>query len=77
MSIDPESTPPGFFYLVLCLISTNMLYSNLETGLSHSYVILRTADGSCNNQRQPKYGQLKTPLQRVLPNEYADGKLKK
>ena len=33
----------------------------------------RTFDGSCNNQRQPKYGQQKTPLQRILPNEYFDG----
>ena len=35
----------------------------------------RTLDGSCNNQFKPKYGQLKTPVQRVLPNAYFDGVL--
>lgn len=35
----------------------------------------RTWDGSCNNQFKPKYGQLKTPVQRVLPNAYFDGVL--
>lgn len=34
----------------------------------------RTIDGSCNNINQPKYGMSKTPLQRILPNEYSDGK---
>ena len=33
----------------------------------------RTADGSCNNLRQPKYGASGTPLQRILPNRYFDG----
>jgi len=32
----------------------------------------RTFDGSCNNKRNPKYGQALTPLQRILPNAYAD-----
>ena len=33
----------------------------------------RTFDGSCNNLIKPKYGVLKTPVQRVLPNQYFDG----
>jgi len=33
----------------------------------------RTLDGSCNNLRQPKYGQANTPMQRILPNAYDDG----
>ena len=32
----------------------------------------RTFDGSCNNLEVPKYGQALTPVQRVLPNAYAD-----
>ena len=32
----------------------------------------RTVDGSCNNIGRPKYGQFLTPLQRILPNAYAD-----
>ena len=36
----------------------------------------RSADGSCNNFRQPKYGQTLTPVQRILPNAYSDGLLK-
>ena len=35
-------------------------------------LFFRTFDGSCNNKRNPKYGQALTPLQRVLPNAYAD-----
>ena len=35
----------------------------------------RTADGSCNNLRQPKYGTSGTPLQRLLPNRYFDGRI--
>ena len=35
----------------------------------------RKLDGSCNNPFKPKYGQLKTPVQRVLPNAYFDGVL--
>ena len=34
----------------------------------------RTPDGSCNNLRQPKYGISGSPLQRILPNKYADGR---
>ena len=33
----------------------------------------RTEDGTCNNLRQPLYGRVFTPVQRVLPNDYADG----
>jgi hypothetical protein len=33
----------------------------------------RAIDGSCNNLQKPKYGQLLTPLQRILPNDYFDG----
>ena len=32
----------------------------------------RTFDGSCNNLEVPKYGQALTPVQRILPNAYAD-----
>ena len=35
----------------------------------------RTADGSCNNLLQPKYGKSGTPLQRILPNSYSDGEI--
>ena len=35
-------------------------------------LIFRTFDGSCNNKRQTKYGQALTPVQRILPNAYAD-----
>ena len=34
----------------------------------------RTIDGTCNNLRNPRLGQVFTPLQRILPNAYADGK---
>ena len=33
----------------------------------------RNQDGSCNNKRNPKYGEAKTPLQRILDPAYADG----
>ena len=33
----------------------------------------RTIDGSCNNLLKPRFGQGSTPLQRILPNAYADG----
>ncbi|XP_047478560.1 LOW QUALITY PROTEIN: chorion peroxidase-like [Penaeus chinensis] len=33
----------------------------------------RTADGSCNNPRQPTWGQSNTPVQRILPARYDDG----
>ena len=33
----------------------------------------RNIDGSCNNKIKSKYGQLLTPLQRILPNAYDDG----
>ena len=32
----------------------------------------RTFDGSCNHRQNSKYGQALTPLQRILPNAYAD-----
>ena len=35
----------------------------------------RTIDGSCNNLGKPRMGQVFTPLQRILPNAYADGML--
>ena len=35
--------------------------------------ICRKIDGSCNNKSKPKYGQLLTPMQRILPNDYEDG----
>ena len=33
----------------------------------------RTFDGTCNNLKTSKWGSAGTPLQRVLPNAYADG----
>ncbi|XP_066942094.1 chorion peroxidase-like [Macrobrachium rosenbergii] len=33
----------------------------------------RTADGSCNNQRNTAWGMSGTPLQRILPPTYGDG----
>ncbi len=33
----------------------------------------RTFEGTCNNLKTPKWGSAGTPLQRVLPNAYADG----
>ena len=36
-------------------------------------LICRKIDGSCNNKSKPKYGQLLTPMQRILPNAYEDG----
>lgn len=33
----------------------------------------RTIDGSCNNLRNPTFGQAKTALQRILPPHYEDG----
>ena len=36
----------------------------------------RTFDGSCNNIKEPKLGQALTPVQRILPNAYADNFLR-
>lgn len=33
----------------------------------------RKIDGTCNNRRQPLFGALRTPLQRVLRNAYGNG----
>ena len=33
----------------------------------------RTADGSCNNLKNPKYGMSATPLKRLMPSKYDDG----
>ena len=33
----------------------------------------RSIDGSCNNLQNPKFGQVLTPVQRILKNAYADG----
>ena len=33
----------------------------------------RSIDGSCNNLENPKFGQVLTPVQRILKNAYADG----
>lgn len=33
----------------------------------------RTADGSCNNLQNPEFGQVNTPVQRILPPIYDDG----
>ena len=35
----------------------------------------RTQDGSCNNRRNPAWGQASTSLQRILHPKYEDGKL--
>ena len=35
----------------------------------------RSFDGSCNNLKEPKFGMRGTPYQRILENDYADGKL--
>ena len=35
----------------------------------------RNLDGTCNSKVNPRFGEVYTPLQRVLPNAYADGKL--
>jgi hypothetical protein len=35
----------------------------------------RSFDGSCNNLKEPKFGMRGTPFQRILENDYADGKL--
>ena len=32
----------------------------------------RSIDGSCNNLQNPKFGQVMTPVQRILKNAYAD-----
>lgn len=34
----------------------------------------RTADGSCNNVGNPEFGKSNTPVQRILPPTYDDGK---
>ena len=34
----------------------------------------RNLDGTCNSKVNPRFGEVYTPLQRVLPNAYADGK---
>lgn len=36
--------------------------------------LYRTIDGTCNNQEQPWIGAAKTPLNRLAPNTYEDGK---
>ena len=35
----------------------------------------RTPDGSCNNLKNAKYGMSATPLKRLLPSKYDDGKM--
>ena len=45
-----------------------------ETPKCNPNSMYRTIDGSCNNLRNPNFGQVFTPLQRLIPNAYADGK---
>ena len=37
----------------------------------------RTFDGTCNNLQQPSWGSALSPLERLAPAEYDDGKLNK
>ena len=46
-----------------------------ETPTCNPNRMFRTIDGSCNNLRNPKFGQVFTPLQRLISNAYADGEL--
>ena len=46
-----------------------------KTPRCNSNSMYRMIDGSCNNLVNPKFGQVFTPLQRLIPNAYSDGEL--
>ena len=60
-------------YLANADISNTDLMENCPSQPECSELMFRTADGSCNNQKNPKYGMSATPLKRLMPSKYDDG----
>ena len=62
-------------YLANADISNTDLMENCPPQPECSALKFRTPDGSCNNQKNPKYGMSATPLKRLMPSKYDDGKM--
>ncbi|XP_043244818.1 peroxidase-like isoform X2 [Amphibalanus amphitrite] len=51
----------------------NQTCTALEPPPCDHTAIYRSADGSCNNLRQPLWGRRRTPFRRIFQNTYSDG----
>ncbi|KAG0729227.1 Chorion peroxidase [Chionoecetes opilio] len=72
MSLSPRE---GGLGLRNVLVSDTALSDQcpLQISCSDPGSRFRTADGSCNNLRNPVFGKSNTPAQRILPPTYDDG----
>ena len=59
-----------FFQILITTLENDKCPADPRCNKEDKY---RSIDGSCNNLQNPKFGQVLTPVQRILKNAYADG----
>uniref|UniRef100_A0A0P5PNQ9 Chorion peroxidase n=1 Tax=Daphnia magna TaxID=35525 RepID=A0A0P5PNQ9_9CRUS len=71
LKLEPEYA--GFALQHLCVRETALSSICCEQPKCNASALYRTYDASCNNIDYPNWGRSNSPLERILPPQYADG----